>query len=62
MLTSWHGGLPEETAQCFKKMTVGELMGDPISYLDERFVTELSHEANEYLACLKTLIAAKPPG
>ena len=62
VLNSWHAGLPDETAQRFKSMTVGELMGDPIAYLGEHFVTELSDEANEYLACLNTLIASKPPG
>ncbi len=62
ILNSWHAGLPDETAQGFKNMTVGELMGDPIAYLGEHFVTELSDEANEYLACLNTLIASKPPG
>lgn len=62
MLTSWHAGLPDETAQRFKNMTVGELMGDPLAYLGEDFVTELGPEATEYLACLNTLIAAKPSG
>ena len=62
ILTSWHRGLPDETARRFKNMTVGELMGDPLMYLNEHFVTELSHEATEYLACLNTLIAAKPFG
>lgn len=40
-------------------MKVSDLLNQPIEYLDEDFVRQLSLEANEELACVNCLIAKK---
>lgn len=58
-LNSYIRGLPEKVAEEFKNMKVSDLLNQPIEYLEEDFVRQLSLEANEELACVNCLIAKK---
>jgi SAM-dependent methyltransferase len=59
-LNSYVRGLPDPVAAKFKQMRVSELLNSPIDYLDNDFVTQVSAEVNEELACTNSLIAKKP--
>lgn len=50
MLKSWGAGLKGDALKQFKSMSVGDLMGDPTSYLHMPFVRNLSIERNFELA------------
>lgn len=50
MLKSWSAGLKGDALKQFRSMSVGDLMGDPVSYLDMPFVRDLPTERNFELA------------
>ncbi len=52
-------GLPEDTAEKFKKMRVEDLLQDAKDYLDTSMVKELNSATNEILACTNYLIGQK---
>lgn len=60
-LNSWLSGLDGDAKNEFLKMTVADLIGNPIDYFEQKFVKELSVEKNIELACTTALIAKKPP-
>lgn len=59
MLKSWAEGLTGDTREAFQRMTIGELLESPLSYLKSPFVTELSREKNLELASACVLFAHK---
>jgi SAM-dependent methyltransferase len=59
ILNSWRAGLSETTRQEFENMRVSELTGEPLTYLDAPFVTELSREKRFELAAGTALLARK---
>jgi SAM-dependent methyltransferase len=59
ILQSWLQGLEGDTKEEFLKMSVADLVGDPISYLDKNFVTHLSNEKNFELASTTVLMGKK---
>ena len=60
LLRRWAKGLEGETKDAFLKMTVEELMADPLSSLHKPFVTRLNDKTNSDLACTTALFASKP--
>lgn len=60
ILQWWLGGLPPQAAERFASMTVRELAVDPMTLLPEPFVTDLSVEMRERLACANMIRARKP--
>lgn len=58
-LNSYIRGLPEAEAKNFKNMKIADLLDHPHKYLEQDFVTQLSSEVNEELACVNCLIAKK---
>lgn len=50
ILNSWLKGLSGETKEKFLDMKVGDLIKNPIDYLDQDFVSQLSQEKNFELA------------
>ena len=61
ILDRWLAGLPEDTRQSFSEMRIGDLLGDPMAYLDRDFCSKLSQEARFQLASANVLTAVKPP-
>jgi SAM-dependent methyltransferase len=61
-LNSWSSGLQDKTRQDFLNMTVADLLGNPVDYLERNFVKELPKEKNIELACTTALLAKKPFG
>ncbi len=59
ILRSWAAGLSGRTREDFLQMRVSDLMGDPVSHLDQPFVRELSNEKNLELASATVLFAHK---
>ncbi len=59
ILRSYVNGLPAEVADRFRTMTVAELLGDPLPHLEREYVTALSAEADEELACVNYILATK---
>jgi hypothetical protein len=59
-LRSWADGLNGATREAFLGMRVQDLLGDPITYLNDPFVTQLSTEKNLELASACLLRAHKP--
>lgn len=59
VLNYWIGGLSDETRESFLDMKVRDLIGDPVSYLDQPFVKELSQEKNFELAATTAIWATK---
>jgi SAM-dependent methyltransferase len=60
-LNSYVNGLPEAIANKFKEMKVSELLNHPETYLKADFVTQLSPQVAEELACVNYIIAKKIP-
>jgi hypothetical protein len=60
ILRSWREGLTGATRLEFEEMRVGELIGDPLSYLDRAFCAELPREKRFELAAGTVLLARKP--
>jgi SAM-dependent methyltransferase len=60
-LNSWLSGLDRDAKNEFLRMTVADLIGNPIDYFEQKFVKELPMEKNIELACTTALIAKKPP-
>jgi SAM-dependent methyltransferase len=60
ILKRWSEGLPDETREDFLRMRVGDLIGDPSSYLDKPFVAKLSDALNAELASTTGIMATKP--
>jgi SAM-dependent methyltransferase len=58
-LNSYVRGLPEDAAQKFKEMKIGELLASPIQYLEQDFVRKLNQNVNEELACTNYIVAIK---
>ena len=58
-LNSYINGLPEQVANKFRNMKIADLLDNPIKYLERDFVTQVSPEVNEELACVNCLIAKK---
>jgi SAM-dependent methyltransferase len=58
-LQSWVNGLDGDAKDEFLKMTVAELIGDPIEYFEREFVKRLSDEKNVELASTTALIGKK---
>ncbi|MEH2380965.1 MAG: methyltransferase domain-containing protein [Nostoc sp.] len=58
-LNSYIRGLPEAAAKNFKNMKISDLLEHPHKYLEQDFVTQLSPQVNEELACVNCLIARK---
>jgi SAM-dependent methyltransferase len=58
ILNSWSSGLNGSTKDDFLQMKVNDLINNPLSYLNEKFVTELNNEKNFELASA-TLLKAK---
>ena len=50
ILNSWVNGLKDNARNEFMSLRIQDLMGDPTSYLQRNFVTDLSHEKNMELA------------
>jgi SAM-dependent methyltransferase len=61
-LRSYGSGLPEEVAEEFKNMRLGDLMSEPLAYMERDFVRRLSPQTNEELACAIYLLARKANG
>lgn len=59
ILNSWCEGLTKETKSEFLNMKVGDLIDNPVSYLTNKFVTELSEKKNFELASATVLRAYK---
>ncbi len=59
ILNSWAGGLHGKTKEDFISMKISDLLDNPVNYLGQDFVTELSAEKNIELACTTALIATK---
>lgn len=59
ILRAWHDALPAETARQFAALRVADLTVDPISLLQQPFVTELPDAVNVQLAALNVLVARK---
>jgi SAM-dependent methyltransferase len=60
ILKSWSEALDPETRQKFLDTKIGDLLGDPVDFLGQPFVTELSPEKNLELASMTLLRARKP--
>ena len=60
ILNSWAGALDAETRSQFLEMKIGDLLGDPVGFLAQPFVTGLSAEKNFELASMTMLQARKP--
>jgi SAM-dependent methyltransferase len=60
-LNSWLSGLGNDAKNEFLNMKIADLIGNPIDYFEQKFVTELPMEKNIELACTTALIAKKPP-
>ncbi len=60
MLRRWLSDLDEATREQFSNMQIRDLVNDPVTYLDQPFVTELSKDVNFELASTTALIATKP--
>jgi SAM-dependent methyltransferase len=60
ILRSWRDGLEGGTRRDFEAMRVSELVGDPLGYLGQPFVRELSREKRFELASGTVLLARKP--
>lgn len=58
-LNSYVQGLPQPIAESFKEMKIGDLLGNPISYMDKDFVKFLHPQTNEELASCNYLLAKK---
>jgi len=58
-LIAWLSGLQGETKEDFLNMRVRDLIDDPYSYLNKKFVTELPEAINFILASATVLIAVK---
>jgi hypothetical protein len=59
ILNSWCDGLKDEIKEEFKNLRVRDLLDAPASYLDRRFVRDLSAEKNLELASATVLFAHK---
>jgi SAM-dependent methyltransferase len=60
ILRSWAEGLQGNTKDNFMQMKIADLLNDPITYLNEPFVKELSPEKNLELASATVIFAHKP--
>lgn len=60
ILSRWNHGLPATVRPEFLNMRVGDLIGDPMMYLNRPFVTGLPNEMNFELASTTALLASKP--
>lgn len=60
VLRRWADELPPAARREFLDLRVGDLTGEPGTYADRRFVTELPEAVNFELAAATTLIARKP--
>ncbi len=59
LTNAWCDGLTPDTLERFKRMTVGELMGDPMRMVDQPFCRELSKDKLLEIACATVLHARK---
>ena len=59
VLNSWAMALEGSTREQFLDMRVAELINDPITYLNQDFVTKLPGSTNFELACTTAIIAEK---
>ena len=60
ILRSWRDGLPGSIAEDFQGMRVVDLIGDPLTYLNQPFVRELPVAKRFELAAGTALMARKP--
>jgi SAM-dependent methyltransferase len=60
ILNSWCDGLKNESREEFKNLRIKDLLGSPATYLDRRFVRDLSPEKNLELASATVLFGHKP--
>lgn len=60
MLQAWTRQLPPAAREQFQRMTVADLMADPLQQLDRDYVRLLPNEANFELASTTGLLARKP--
>lgn len=60
VLRRWAEGLKASARREFLELKVGELLGDPASFLDRGFVTELDRTCRFELAATTSLFARKP--
>ena len=58
-LNSYVRGLPQDVAQKFKQMKIGDLLESPLKYLEDDFVAKLKQNVNEELACTNYIVALK---
>lgn len=58
-LNSWGSGLSGVTKEKFLQMRIGELIDNPVQYLQEKFVVELGNDKNFELASATVLKARK---
>jgi hypothetical protein len=59
-IKSWADGLPTKIREEFLELKLKDLMGNPLDYLTAAYVTELTPEKNQELACTTALIGHKP--
>ena len=59
ILQRWYASLPDSSKLQFLNKRISDLMASPIDYLNEDFVSNLPHEANEELASTTALFATK---
>ena len=59
MFNSWSEGLPPELRPEFHKLTVADLMKDPMKLVTEQFCVRLSTDKQLELACATVLTAEK---
>ncbi len=60
ILRNWAQGLHGDALEEFLKLRVGDLLGEPLEYLERAFVTGLPESKNFELACATVLVARKP--
>ncbi len=60
VLRRWLSDLDEATREQFASMQIKDLLNDPITYLEQPFVTQMSKEVQFELASTTALIATKP--
>jgi len=58
-LDSYIKGLPSELAENFKNMKVSDFLGDPMSFMDKDFVTNLKEDTKIELSCVNFINARK---
>jgi len=60
ILNAWANGLPPEERREFCSLSISDLMADPLTLLNKKYVRTLPDAVNEQLACVNVFRATKP--